>query len=188
MVIVLELESPFLGFSGRRWRKKEKIKIEIQVKLVKEYSIVEMNGMGEIYAREIALVMQRKNFGENILDVITNRKKQGETSFSSFSSRVSATFPDARSGSLRIGQIYTMPLKDEVPVQLLLHDSLSRNPFSPFFLLQTSFYQNSTTPILAPLSPLGSYERALQDKCGLGEWWSLLGSSLKVEDYFGAVK
>ncbi|CAB4299952.1 unnamed protein product [Prunus armeniaca] len=29
-----------------------------------------MSGMGEIDAREIALVMQRKNFGENILDVI----------------------------------------------------------------------------------------------------------------------
>ncbi|BBG97293.1 hypothetical protein Prudu_006367 [Prunus dulcis] len=29
--------------------------------------------------------------------VIRKRKKQGETSFSSFSSRVSATFPDARS-------------------------------------------------------------------------------------------
>ncbi|CAL8112684.1 unnamed protein product [Prunus armeniaca] len=98
-----------------------------------------MSGMGEIDAREIALVMQRK---------------------------------------------------DEVPVQLLLHDSLSTNPFSPFFLLQTSFYHNfhSTTPILVPLSPLGLYERALQDKCVLGEWWSLLRSSLKVEDYFGAVK
>ncbi|CAB4299953.1 unnamed protein product [Prunus armeniaca] len=68
--------------------------------------------------------------------VILKRKKQGETSFSSFSSRVSATFHDARSGSLRVGQIYTKPLKDE---------------------------------------------------CVLGEWWSL-GSSLKVEDYFGAVK
>ncbi|CAB4299846.1 unnamed protein product [Prunus armeniaca] len=33
----------------------------------------------------------------------------------------------------------------------------------------------------------GLYDRALQDKCGLGEWWSL-GSSLKVVDYFGAVK
>ncbi|BBG97292.1 hypothetical protein Prudu_006365 [Prunus dulcis] len=43
---------PFLGFSGRRWRKKGKIKIEIQVKLVKEYSIVEMSGMGEIDARD----------------------------------------------------------------------------------------------------------------------------------------
>ncbi|KAI5344916.1 hypothetical protein L3X38_012793 [Prunus dulcis] len=62
--------------------------------------------------------------------------------------------------SLTQGQIYTKPLKDEVPVQL----SLSKN--SPFFLLQTSFYHNfhSITPILAPLSPLGSYERALQDK------------------------
>ncbi|CAL8121110.1 unnamed protein product [Prunus armeniaca] len=120
-----------------------------------------MSGMGEIDAREIALVMQRKPLS-----------------------------PDARSGSLRIGQIYTKPLKDEVPVRLLLHDSLSRNPFSPLSVLQTSFYHNfhSTTPILAPLSPLGSYERALQDKCVLGEWWSLLGSSLKVEDYFGAVK
>ena len=56
----LELESPFLGFSGRRWRKKGKIKIEMQVKLVKEFSIVEMSGMGEIDAREIALVMQCK--------------------------------------------------------------------------------------------------------------------------------
>ncbi|KAL6289822.1 hypothetical protein ACE6H2_007332 [Prunus campanulata] len=128
-----------------------------------------MSGMGENDAREIDLVMQRKVliscFPMCVL-VIRKRKKQGETSFSSFSSRVSATFPDARSGSLRIGQIYTKPLKDEVPVQLLLHDSLSRNSFSPFFLLQTSFYHNfhSTTPILAPLSPLGSYERALQDK------------------------
>ncbi|CAL9006502.1 unnamed protein product [Prunus brigantina] len=55
MVIILELGSQFSGFSGRRWRKKEKIKIETQVKLVKEYSIVEMSGMGEIDAREIAL-------------------------------------------------------------------------------------------------------------------------------------
>ncbi|CAL9006505.1 unnamed protein product [Prunus brigantina] len=174
MVIILELESPFLGFSGRRWRKKGKIKIEIQVKLVKEYSIVEMSGMGEIDARETALVMQRKNFGENILDIQVKLVK--EYSIVEMSG-MGDSFPDARSGSLRIGQIYNKPLKDEVPVQLLLHDSLSRNPFSPFFLLQTSFYHNfhSTTPILAPFSPLGLHERALQDKCGLGEWWSLLG-------------
>ncbi|ONI22371.1 hypothetical protein PRUPE_2G124700 [Prunus persica] len=62
MVIILDLESQFSGFSERRWRKKGKIKIEIQVKLVKDYSIVEMSGMGEIDAREIALVMQRKEY------------------------------------------------------------------------------------------------------------------------------
>ncbi|KAL6289819.1 hypothetical protein ACE6H2_007329 [Prunus campanulata] len=56
MAIILELKSQFSGFSGRRWRKKRKIKIETQVKLVKEYSIVEMSGMGEIRVFKILLM------------------------------------------------------------------------------------------------------------------------------------
>ncbi|VVA37074.1 Hypothetical predicted protein [Prunus dulcis] len=70
--------------------------------------------------------------------VIRKRKKQ----VSGVSLHEFQPLPDARSESFRIGQIYTNPLKDEVPAQLLLHDSLSRNPFSPSFLLQSSQFSS----------------------------------------------
>ncbi|KAI5347018.1 hypothetical protein L3X38_014897 [Prunus dulcis] len=60
---------------------------------------------------------------------------------------------------------------------------LSFLPPSNFFLPQLSFY-NSNSCAVSAIWIVGTISTR---KCGLGEWWSL-DSSLKVEDYFGAVK